>query len=186
MYGSWTKNAQCLCSGDLTVSEPTNIETRLPPLANAQDRAASHSTGNLPQGGFNALVPELDVSDIVQSLKFWCDLLGFGVAYDRPAARFAYLARGPVQIMLCERNGSWEVGELVRPFGRGVNFQIAVDALHPLLDALEQAGWPLFRPPVDEWYRAGDVESGQREFLVQDPDGYLLRFAQDLGIRPTS
>ncbi|HAT7741725.1 TPA: VOC family protein, partial [Vibrio vulnificus] len=26
--------------------------------------------------------------------------------------------------------------------------------------------------------------SGQKEFLVQDPDGYLLRFSQYLGEKP--
>jgi len=70
------------------------------------------------------LVPELDVSDLKASLRFWCGVLGFEVAYDRPAARFAYLVRGRIQIMLCERNGNWEVGELSPPFGRGVNFQM--------------------------------------------------------------
>ncbi len=140
----------------------------------------------MPQAGFNALVPEFDVSDLAASLRFWCGLLGFDVAYDRPAARFAYLVRGPLQVMLCERNGSWAVGELTPPFGRGVNFPMMVDALSPILDALARADWPLFRPSSDAWYRAGAMESGQREFLVQDPDGYLLRFAQDLGVRPPS
>lgn len=130
------------------------------------------------------MVPELDVSDLQASLRFWCGLLGFEVAYDRPAARFAYLVRDRIQIMLCERNGNWEVGELSPPFGRGVNFQMTVSTLTPILGALELAKWPLFRPPNDAWYRTGDREGGQREFLVQDPDGYLLRFAQDIGTRP--
>ena len=85
--------------------------------------------------------------------------------------------------MLCERNGNWDVGELVPPFGRGINLQMMVDALEPILDVLDAVGWPLFREPNLAWYRAGDQESGQTEFLVQDPDGYLLRFAQDLGMR---
>ena len=85
--------------------------------------------------------------------------------------------------MLCERNGNWEVGELSHPFGRGINFQMKIDSLAPVLDALEKANWPLFRAPEDAWYRTGDREGGQREFLVQDPDGYLLRFAQNIGTR---
>ncbi len=142
------------------------------------------SRGAVPEGGFNALVPELDVSDLAVSLRFWCDLLGFTIAYDRPASRFAYLTRGPIQVMLCERNGNWQVGDLARPFGRGINFQLMVGALSPILEALEAAGWPLFRAPAEAWYRTGDREGGQREFLVQDPDGYLLRFAQVIGTRP--
>jgi hypothetical protein len=30
---------------------------------------------------------------------------------------------------------------------------------------------------------SGARHSGQRQFLVQDPDGYLLRFAEPLGER---
>jgi catechol 2,3-dioxygenase-like lactoylglutathione lyase family enzyme len=129
-------------------------------------------------------VPELDVTDIAASLAFWCDLLGFEIAYDRPEARFAYLVRGSVQVMLCERNGNWEVAEMSRPFGRGINLQMKVDRVAPILDALERAGWPLFRPLAEAWYRTGPVEGGQMELLVQDPDGYLLRFTEDLGTRP--
>ncbi len=162
------------------------LDGRVPPGAPIVDpaaRATSHGRGAMPKGGFGAFVPELDVSELAASLGFWCDLLGFGVAYDRPAARFAYLVRGPIQVMLCEQNGTWETGELARPFGRGVSFQMTVGALAPILDALEAAGWPLFRQPNEAWYRAGRRERGQREFLVQDPDGYLLRFAQDIGVR---
>jgi len=42
----------------------------------------------------------------------------------------------------------------------------------------------LFRDVEDAWYRAGDVEAGQRQFIVQDPDGYLVRLVQRLGERP--
>ncbi len=34
--------------------------------------------------------------------------------------------------------------------------------------------------------RAGDQETGQREFFLQDPDGYLIMVAQNLGERPIS
>jgi len=34
--------------------------------------------------------------------------------------------------------------------------------------------------------RAGDVEYGEREFLIQDPDGSLLRFSSGLGERPAT
>ena len=33
----------------------------------------------------------------------------------------------------------------------------------------------------ENWYRAGNKLVGHKEFLVLDPDGYLLRFAQDIG-----
>ena len=33
----------------------------------------------------------------------------------------------------------------------------------------------------ENWYRHDDKMLGNKEFLIQDPDGYLLRFTQDLG-----
>ncbi len=155
-----------------------------PLLKDPVARAASPGRGNAPLDGWAALVPELSVTDIRASLSFWCNLLGFGVAYDRPAARFAYLVRERLQIMLCERNGRWESAELQRPFGRGINLQMTMPSIAPVLAALHGAGWPLFEQPSDAWYRVGDLECGQREFLVEDPDGYLLQFAEVLGTRP--
>ncbi|PZW41854.1 catechol 2,3-dioxygenase-like lactoylglutathione lyase family enzyme [Humitalea rosea] len=154
-----------------------------PPLADPLARAAAAGTGSAPTTGWAALVPELSVSDLDASLAFWCGPLGFAVAYDRPAARFAYLAREGLQVMLCERNGRWEPGDMQAPFGRGINLQMTVEALAPILDALAAAGWPLYEGPAETWYRVGPTEAGQREFLVQDPDGYLLRFAERLETR---
>lgn len=140
------------------------------------ERNNAASNGGRPEGGFAAMVPELDVTNLGESLRFWCDLLGFSVAYSRPDAGFAYLQRGPLQIMLCRFNGDWATGPLEPPFGRGVNFQMSVDAVEPIAGALEKAGWALFRPVEEKRYRVGDSWSVTREFLVQDPDGYLLRF----------
>ena len=153
------------------------------PLADPAARAAAAGSGARPPGGFAPLVPEFAVTDLAASLRFWCGPLGFTVAYDRPAAGFAYLHRGQLQVMLCQRNGCWETGEMEYPLGRGMNMQMTVPRLAPILDALDALGWPLFEAPSEAWYRTGDVEGGQREFLVQDPDGYLLRFAEDLGTR---
>ena len=78
----------------------------------------------------------------------------------------------------------WITAPLERPFGRGINFQITVDDVAPILASLDAAGWPLFLKPEEVWYRAGTSETGVKQFLVQDPDGYLVRFSQSLGLRP--
>ncbi len=137
-----------------------------------------------PTGGFAPLVPEFEVEDLAASLDFWCGALGFRIAYQRPESGFAYLERPEgAQAMLNRRNGHWDTGPLERPFGRGINFQIKVAALAPILAALEARGWPLFRPAHEVWYRVGEEKVGGRQLLVQDPDGYLLRFMEDLGWR---
>ncbi|MCJ2083675.1 bleomycin resistance protein [Methylobacterium sp. J-090] len=141
------------------------------------------TTDRLPEGGFAGLVPELDVFDLERSLKFWCGGLGFVVAYARPEAGFAYLERDGVQVMLNRVNGNWSVGALEPPLGRGLNLQITVATLEPVLVGLAAGGSPLFRGVHDAWYRAGSVEIGLRQVLVQDPDGYLLRLCEALGTR---
>lgn len=138
---------------------------------------------------WSALVPELFVADLQTSLDFWCGLLGFSVAYDRPEIGFSYLQLGRSQIMLAqidESDTSWHTGKLERPLGRGVNFQIEVDSLEPAVGRLIAAGWPLFQAVEEKWYEAGDLERGQRQFLVQDPDGYLVRLIEQIGLRSTS
>ncbi len=137
-----------------------------------------------PEGGFAPLVPELDVSDLDASLRFWCGILGFRISYRRPEDGFAYLEREGAQVMLCRRNGNWETAALERPFGRGLNLQIAAAALDPLRARLRAAGWPLFREAHAARYRVGDGAVCLRQFLVQDPDGYLLRFTERLPPQP--
>src|SRR3954462_15199109 len=118
-----------------------------PPISNPVARAGSHSTGTATQNGWAAVVPELSVSNIQESLAFWCGLLGFDIAYDRPAARFAYLTRDNLQAMLCEQNGRWETAEMQRPFGRGINLQMVVDRIQPVVNVLTAADWPLYEQP---------------------------------------
>jgi hypothetical protein len=75
-------------------------------------RALVPGTGRMPTGGFAMMVPELSVTDLDASLKFWSGLLGFVVGNDRPGAEFAYLEFGAAQLMLCQRNGNWETGAM--------------------------------------------------------------------------
>jgi len=132
------------------------------------------------------LVPELLVTDIKASLHFWCELCGFSIAFERLFEGFAYLDLGGAQVMLEERgrNRNWLTAQLDAPFGRGINFQVAVQSIEPILTALAGSNWPLFMEPEEKWYKTGDVETGVRQFLVNDPDGYLIRFAQGIGKRP--
>ena len=133
-----------------------------------------------------ALVPELVVTDIARSLAFWCGLVGFEVRYDRPDEGFAYLGLGGADVMLDEyRPGSryWLTRPVETPLGNGMNLQIEVEAVAPILERLAGAVWPLSMPVEDAWYRRGDQEIGQRQFVVADPDGYVLRLAEPLGSR---
>ncbi len=132
-----------------------------------------------------ALVPELLVRDVDASIEFWCTLCGFEIRYQRPEEGFAYIMRGAAHVML-EQAGigrNWLTGPLEAPHGRGVNFQVIVSDVEPILAALRAAGVSLFMPPETKWYRVDDQEVGVRQFLVTDPDGYLIRFQSSVGRR---
>lgn len=134
---------------------------------------------------WNPMVPELSVTDLDRSLAFYTGLLGFSVRYRRDTPPFAYLEQQQVQLMLEQVHPEgWQVAALEAPFGRGINLQMELTDIQPLLDRLQHAGIALFRQPTEVWYPVANMLAGQREFLLQDPDGYLLRFVQYLGERP--
>ena len=131
------------------------------------------------------LVSELIVLDLGASLGFWRDLIGFEVAYDRPEEGFAFLTCDGISFMLEQLDKqarSWLTGPLERPWGRGINFEISRPSIEPILAKLTEANWPLFMEPEEKWYRVGASRAGVRQFLVQDPDGYLLRFAEPIAL----
>jgi len=143
--------------------------------------------GASPRHGSARMVPELHVNDLDRSLAFWCGIVGFAIAFQRPAERFVYLERPDgAQIMLCQRHGRFETGPMEAPLGQGAMFQVYVDDLAAILTAITAANWPIYLGPREIWRRTGDQESGMRELFVQDPDGYLLMVAQRVGRRPPS
>lgn len=137
-----------------------------------------------------SLVPELAISDWPRSRRFYCDILGFRALYDRPDEGFSYLTLDDAALMIDQiglgRTFDADHAPDAYPFGRGMNLQMTVPDVAPLLAALAGAEWPLFLPLEDRWYRRDATEVGNRQFVVADPDGYLLRFAQDLGERQIS
>ena len=131
----------------------------------------------------NALVPELYCSDFDASLRFYLDVLGFDVLYARPEERFAFLHRDGAQLMLeqpADPTRTWLAGELAHPYGRGVNLQVAVADVVSLHEAVRLAEATILVPLEDRAYRVGDVMRSNRQFVVLDPDGYLLRFSESL------
>ncbi len=134
----------------------------------------------------NRLIPELDVSDLDRSLHFYVDVIGFRVLCDRPEERFAFLDLNGAQLMLEEVSGPgrrFTTAPLERPFGRGTNFQIETPDVDGLHERIRQAAIDPLVPIEARWYRRGTMETGNRQFVVADPDGYLLRFFSDLGLR---
>lgn len=128
---------------------------------------------------WNRMVPELTVTDFPASLNFYTHVLGFNFMIRRTEPEFAYISLGEAQLMLEQFHpGGWNMAELTRPLGRGVNFQIEVDDVEQIFARVSSHGVTLYRDLRDNHYSIGETTVCQREFLVQDPDGYLLRFSQ--------
>ena len=132
------------------------------------------------------LTPELKVTDYNKSLDFYCRLAGFKILYDRLEDEFAMLDREGARIMieaLTDGSRTWKVAPLEHPFGRGMHFQIEVSDVDSLYINFKYNNYPIFFEIEEKWYRSGSEQLGNRQFLVQDPDGYLLRFYENVGTK---
>ena len=124
---------------------------------------------------FNSLIPELSVTDINKSKDFYLSL-GFEIKYERPENKFIFFQLEENQIMIEEINGHWAVGELQYPCGNGINLSMRVSDINEKYKELKSKGIKMFRELEVHTYKCDDVEYSDSEFLLQDPDGYLLRF----------
>jgi catechol 2,3-dioxygenase-like lactoylglutathione lyase family enzyme len=146
------------------------------------------------------LVPEIDVAEVTGSVRFYVEVLGFRVLFERPAERFAYLECNGAELMIQDAAGPgrrFRTAPLAPPFGRGVNFQLRVDDVDAVHARAVDRGCEIVVPMEERWYRVdvaeaggrwnttGLTEAGNRQFVLADPDGYLWRPFLDLGTRPS-
>lgn len=136
---------------------------------------------------FLPIIAELFVVDFKKSLHFYIDILGFKIEYQRDNPNFAFLSYGKSQMMIQElKPGEKEAEKLEHPFGRGINFQIETSSVIKIIKSLQKHKYPITKDTKDSWYKGNKILYGCREILVKDPDGYLLRFSEDLGEKPAN
>ena len=125
---------------------------------------------------FNKMIPELSVFDIEQTKRFYNDL-GFKIEYERPEEKFIFMSFQDSQFMFEQiHDNGWNIGELIYPLGRGINFSIAVDDIEGLYKLVKTLNLEIYRDLNRSIYQVNGTEETQTEFLIQDPNGYLLRF----------
>jgi catechol 2,3-dioxygenase-like lactoylglutathione lyase family enzyme len=127
------------------------------------------------------VVPNLIVSDIDRSTSFYRDVLGLTIVTTVPEQApfvFVWLQLDGVSVFLNARAGvEGDVPDLVqRPVGGTAMLFITVEAptVAEGVDALMASIGPkakVVMPLKDQFY-------GMREFGVEDPDGYVIFFAQ--------
>ena len=125
---------------------------------------------------FNNLIPELSVFDILQTKNFY-EELGFNIEYERQEEKFVFMSFQDSQFMFEQiHDEGWNTGELIYPLGRGINFSIAVDDIENLYTLVKSKKLEIYKKLTKSVYLVNGIEKIQMEFLIQDPNGYLLRF----------
>lgn len=124
---------------------------------------------------FNSLIPELSVSNIKTSKNFYKNL-GFKIVYERPENKFCFLQLEDNQIMIEELNNNWNTGILEQPFGRGLNISMNIKNINKFYINLKEKNIEFFKELMINTYEVNKKIYEDKEFLIQDPDGYLLRF----------
>jgi lactoylglutathione lyase len=124
---------------------------------------------------FTKLTPNLIVANVERSLAFYVDTLGFARGMTVPEQSplvFASVTSGPVEIFF--NDAATAIKEYPGFAGRAIGATgtmfietKGVDALHDRL----KASMKIVMPLVTQFY-------GMREFAVEDPDGYVLTFAE--------
>ena len=127
------------------------------------------------------VVPNLIVTDIDRSTAFYRDVLGFTIVTtvpDQAPFVFVWLKRDNVSVFLNAAAGAGtDIPELAaRAVGGTATLFVTVEAATAAegVDALVDVIGPrakVVMPLKDQFY-------GMREFAVEDPDGYVIIFAQ--------
>ena len=124
---------------------------------------------------FNSLIPELSVTNINESIEFYKSI-GFKIIYERKKDKFCFLELEENQIMIEQINDNWNTGVLEYPFGRGINISMTVKNIDEYYNMINQNNITIFEKLKINKYQVDNVIYEDKEFLIQDPDGYLLRF----------
>jgi catechol 2,3-dioxygenase-like lactoylglutathione lyase family enzyme len=115
--------------------------------------------------------PEFFVRDLDRSVAFYTEGLGFTVLRQEPD--FAVIALGQSHVLLAAEAHSSREWLASGPRGIGMNTRIMVDDVDAVYERAKAAGVPITQDIADRSY-------GLRDFILTDPDGFMLRFAAPL------
>ena len=125
---------------------------------------------------FNKLIPELSVFDISQTKDFY-KKLGFKIEYERAEENIVFMSFEDSLFMFEQIHDiGWNTGALEYPLGRGINLSITVENVEALYETVKNGQMDIYRELTKSTYLVNGVAEEPIEFLIQDPNGYLLRF----------
>ena len=112
--------------------------------------------------------PEFFVRDIERSVAFYTERLGFTVLRQEPD--FAVVALGKSHVLLAAEAHTSRQWLDAGPRGVGLNVRIMVDD-DAVYRRAQAGGVPITQEIASRSY-------GLRDFIIVDPNGFMLRFAQ--------
>jgi catechol 2,3-dioxygenase-like lactoylglutathione lyase family enzyme len=123
----------------------------------------------------NKITPNLIASNVERSLAFYRDVLGFSVTATVPETApfvFALMTRGDITVFLNSPEAAIEEYPAFkdRPIGGTLTLFFEVTGIREAYAALESRV-TVVMPLEVKWY-------GMTEFAFEDPDGYLITFAE--------
>lgn len=125
---------------------------------------------------FNKTIPELSVFDINKSKNFYLNVLGAKIEYERQEDKFVFLSLEENQLMLEEiHDNGWNIRELTYPLGQGINISLEIKNVDSIYQRVKEHNITLYRDMKISHYTGANEIIKQKEFLLQDPNGYLLR-----------
>ena len=78
--------------------------------------------------------------------------------------------------MIDQINNNWNTGILEYPFGRGINISMSIKNIDQYYNKIKEKNIKIFQEIQINKYQVDEKIYEDKEFLIQDPDGYLLRF----------
>ena len=128
----------------------------------------------MTQPRFDTAIPVLLVGDIASTMRWYATHLGFDVhgVPESPPHAFGFLNKGHIQIFLQQLDGFRKPDLYDQREGGVWNVYLRVNGVRELFDALTQMpDVTIVEPLCHQPY-------GQTEFVIRDPNGYVLVFAQ--------
>ena len=124
---------------------------------------------------FHKLTPNLVVANVERSVAFYADTLGFERGMTVPDASpfvFASVTSGPIEVFFNDVAAAVKEYPAFggRPIGATATLFIEVDGVDALHERLKSTV-KIVMPLVTQFY-------GMREFAIEDPDGYVITFAE--------
>jgi lactoylglutathione lyase len=124
---------------------------------------------------FKKLTPNLLVANVERSLGFYTGVLGFERGMTVPEQSplvFAQVTSGAVEIFLNDAAGAVKEYAVLdgKPLGTSGTMFVEVEGIRELYAEVAPRV-TIVMPLITQWY-------GMMEFVIADPDGYLITFAE--------